>query len=358
MGMALSAARTLPTSFVAAIIIVSAFDHRYASQLCTTSILHLALSLAVSSSRTFTPFTPPTTPYIAHTPLDAFLTTFLRTYSRMHPHLTNPQVSSTTTMSHSPTPPACESGSPRTASSALSELQRLLSAVALPKSKNAKSVSVPLATFHHILELTNAATTAVQHELSSPTTSIAALATKLNSLAEQLAQTSRQQVRTYAQVAAQESIKPEPGAPLPNPPRSVPPASDRPPRFDFILRQLDHKHPVLAHDTPADIQRTINDIIIQSGLHCGNDYVPADKRVFPHVQAVAKLRNGNIRLMWRDQGECNTARLNEEVWLPRLSDQLEVLWPSYRVVVHGVPTSLRFDTDIHFEETARTIIRE
>ncbi|OSC97853.1 hypothetical protein PYCCODRAFT_1345556, partial [Trametes coccinea BRFM310] len=244
------------------------------------------------------------------------------------------------------------------ASSALSELQRLLSAVALPKSKNAKSVSVPLATFHHILELTNAATTAVQHELSSPTASIAALATKLDSLAEQLAQTSRQQVRTYAQVAAQESIKPEPGAPLPNPPRSVPPASDRPPRFDFILRQLDHKHPVLAHDTPADIQRTINDIIIQSGLRCGNDDVPADKRVFPHVRAVAKLRNGNIRLMWRDQEECNTARLNEEVWLPRLSDQLEVLWPSYRVVVHGVPTSLRFDTDIHFEETARTIIRE
>ena len=261
-------------------------------------------------------------------------------------------------MSHSPTPPTCEPGRPRTVSTALTELHTLLSGVALPKSKNAKSVTVPLATFRTILDLTTAATKAVEHEPEPPLAGIATLAAKLDALTEQVAQNSYQQACTYAQAAASEGTKPAHGAPPPKVPHSVTPAPERSSRFDFILRQLDYKHPVLANDTPADIQRTINDIIIQSDLHCGNDATPVPERVFPCVRAVAKLRNGNIRLFWRDQEERDTARMCADDWLPRLSPKLEVLWPSYRVVVHGAPTSLMFDTDIRREEAARTIIRE
>lgn len=47
-----------------------------------------------------------------------------------------------------------------------------------------------------------------------------------------------------------------------------------------------------------------------------------------------------------------------ESWLPELSSKLEVLFPSYRVVVHGVPTDFKFDTDGSREAALEAIVRE
>ncbi|KAH9851320.1 hypothetical protein C2E23DRAFT_886509 [Lenzites betulinus] len=252
-------------------------------------------------------------------------------------------------MSHSPTPLVGDAQSPSSARDAVSRLQTLLSSVALPKSKNAKTVSVPLATFQTFLHLAEAAlrSTCVEAPFST-------LCTKIDSLAAQIADSHK--APSYAQVAASQSSKP---AKASAPPRSVPPSvpfsEPRPPRYDFILRQLDYKHPAFAHDTPADIQRNINDILIRNNIRSQPNNPDSP---IPRVRAVAKLRNGNIRLMWHNQDERDTARIEYESWLPQFSSQLEVLLPSYRVVVHGVPTDFKFDTDGSRQAALETIVRE
>uniref|UniRef100_A0A5K1K5Y1 Probable 3-oxoacyl-[acyl-carrier-protein] reductase oxidoreductase (EC) n=1 Tax=Ganoderma boninense TaxID=34458 RepID=A0A5K1K5Y1_9APHY len=248
-------------------------------------------------------------------------------------------------MSHSPTPPAGGPGVP--AADMLSRIQALLSSVAVPKSKTAKTVSVPLATFKSLLDVTTAALQSAR--LDSP---FATLCTKIDSLAAQVAE-SQKKALSYAQVAASKSAI---DSKLSTPPSSTPSSTaihePHPPRYDFILRQLDYKHPALAQDTPADIQRTINDILARTTLSTIPNGPPL------RVRAVAKLRNGNIRIMWHNQDERDTARTNDEEWLPELSRKLEVFYSSYRVVVHGVPTTFNLDNDACRKEAAKTVVRE
>ena len=249
-------------------------------------------------------------------------------------------------MSHSPTPPAGGSGVP--AADMISRIQTLLSSVAVPKSKTAKNVSVPLATFKSLLDVTAAALHSVR--LDSP---LAALCTKIDSLAAQFAE-SQKTVPSYAQVVAssKSALDSKPSAPPLSAPLSAPIREPHPPRYDFILRQLDYKNPVLARDTPADIQRALNDILTR----VNNDIQPDSSPL--RVRAVAKLRNGNIRIMWHNQDDRDTARTNYEAWLPELSSKLEVFYSSYRVVVHGVPTTFSLNDETSRKEAAKIIVRE
>ncbi|RDX56544.1 hypothetical protein OH76DRAFT_1468095 [Lentinus brumalis] len=242
-------------------------------------------------------------------------------------------------MSHSPTPPGATTD-------ILARLHKLLSDVALPKSKSAKNVSVPLFTFQSFLDLTVEALRSARTQSPLDT-----LSHKIDSLAAQIAK----QAPSYAQALA--TGKPAKAAvlsPIALVP-SVPVSEPHPPRFDFILRQLDYKHPVLAHDTPADIQRKINDILTNSRVRSTyDDFTSPPLR----VRAVAKLRNGNIRLLWHNKQERDTARINDEEWLPQLSTKLEVFYTSYRVVIHGAPTTFNLDEEAGREEAAKTIVRE
>ncbi|KAI1783803.1 hypothetical protein LXA43DRAFT_1102093 [Ganoderma leucocontextum] len=248
-------------------------------------------------------------------------------------------------MSHSPTPPAGGSGGP--AADMISRIQALLSSVAVPKSKTAKNVSVPLATFKSLLDVTAAALNSAR--LDSP---FATLCTKIDSLAAQFAE-SQKKALSYAQVAASKSaLDSKPSVPPSSAHLSIPTREPHPPRYDFILRQLDYKNPALARNTPADIQRTLNDILIRVNDNIHHNRPPL------RVRAVAKLRNGNIRIMWHNQDERDNARTNYEEWLPELSPNLEVFYSSYRVVVHGVPTTFELDDDACRKKAAKTIVRE
>ena len=247
-------------------------------------------------------------------------------------------------MSHCPTPHEAEPP-PRSSTDAITRLQSLLSSVALPKSKTAKTISVSLATFQ---DLRNLCAEALR--LASP---IDMLSTKIDSLAKQIIET-REATRTYAEVAASESAKKhEPSQAVPPAlPPSVFPHEPPTPRYDFILRQLDYKNPVLSSNSPADIQCKINDILATSNL------LPEDSDHFPlRVRAVAKLRNGNIRLLWHNQWEQEYAKMNCETWLSNLSDQLEVFDSSYRVVVHGVPLStFTLDSELGRNEALTALV--
>ena len=249
-------------------------------------------------------------------------------------------------MSHLPTPPA---GSPGTPTDVVTRIHSLLSGVALPKSKTAKTVSVPLATFQSLLDLT---ADTLRSVAESPFTT---LCNKIDSLAQQF--TESQKALSYAQVAASESKKPVSSRASPMSASTEAPVPEpHPPRFDFILRQQDYKHPALARDTPADIQCKINDILTRVSFRSDPTNNPDSPPL--RVRAVAKLRNGNIRLMWHNQNERDIAHCNYEEWVPELSPKLELLHSSYRVVVHGVPTTLDLHDDTARKEAAQNIVQE
>ncbi|KAI0702131.1 hypothetical protein C8Q76DRAFT_802420 [Earliella scabrosa] len=225
-------------------------------------------------------------------------------------------------MSHSPT----VSGSPSAVSlDPLARLESLLLSIALPKSKTAKNVTIPLETLRSARDLVALCRKPVERPNVTP--EYEKLCIKIDSLAAQLANTTTK-VASYAAVAACGPVK---SAPPTAPPGG--PSDPTQPRYDVIFYQLDPKHPALAKDTPADIHRRLNDAFTRSAVRSDPD------AAILRARAVTKLRNGNLRVTMQSSQDIETIWETWETWMPFLSDKLEPLMPEYKVVVHGVPTT-------------------
>ncbi|TFK81473.1 hypothetical protein K466DRAFT_604477 [Polyporus arcularius HHB13444] len=160
-------------------------------------------------------------------------------------------------MSHSPTVSGVPQAEPPP--SPLARLSSLLLGIALPKSKTAKVVSIPLETFKLARDL--AAASLETPTQPSVTPEYTQLCAKIDALASQLASTTSK-VASYAAVAARSPAKvvQPASAPLKTP------SDARSYRHDFYLIQKDHKHPALAQDTPADIHRQLNDALTRMDI--------------------------------------------------------------------------------------------
>ncbi|KAJ7756654.1 hypothetical protein B0H16DRAFT_1721717 [Mycena metata] len=70
----------------------------------------------------------------------------------------------------------------------------------------------------------------------------------------------------------------------------------------------------------------------------------------PSACAVAKIRNGDIRLTVAEASDVNLLREHSEAWLPAFSSLLKLHSPSYAIVMHRVPTDFEVGKGVFTED--------
>ncbi|KAI5824128.1 hypothetical protein K523DRAFT_217766, partial [Schizophyllum commune Tattone D] len=215
----------------------------------------------------------------------------------------------------------------------IAELQKLTSAVTLPKTKNAKTCSVPIATWNTICRLT-AALARCEHASPSPDATISRIAANVEALSAK-----------FDKAISQPSPQPQPStvaaAPAPRPSSSphvaYTPPPMRPTDADVVLKPKDRRHTPFAKDAPSTIVQHLHTALANAHI--------ATEKVHPFARAFTRLRSGLLRFELCSPDEAQLLRSTHERWLPSLSPNLELHTTSCSLAVHGVPTT--FDTYNH-----------
>ncbi len=205
-----------------------------------------------------------------------------------------------------------------TKSSAAALYDILHEQIALPKSKATKNVTVPLDIFIKARQLIS---TLVQQ----PSNDITELCARVGTLIEQLKPTTN--APTYATVTA------KPGKTSAHIPKQPPPLKPPKSKLDIVLWQSDRKHPAFTSDTTDDIRRHFNAVLQRLNI-CS----PGSKAGIT-ARAVVKLRGGSIKLIMRSEEDREEALRHKDTWVSQLSPKLQPAYPSYKVIIHGVPTT-------------------
>ncbi|KAJ7204926.1 hypothetical protein B0H12DRAFT_1004539, partial [Mycena haematopus] len=222
-------------------------------------------------------------------------------------------------------------------SATIQNLHKLIYAVKLPKTTNAKSCTVPLADWNTIRAL--AAALVQQPAANSNTSRIESLTSKLDTLMsriESLPTMSTQTPpvstsptdKTYAAVAAS------------FPATSLAPShATRDTSFDLVLTPKDRLHRAFANETHFAIQQQFNALMTRMEFDST-----------PSARAVAKFRNGDVRLTLARVSDVTLLQEHSDVWLPAFSSLLKLHSPSYAIVMHRVPTDFEVGNGVFVED--------
>ena len=210
----------------------------------------------------------------------------------------------------------------------LSKLQQILTNIALPKSKTAKTVSVPLEIF---LEAKTLATNALEESKASHPSDFNTLCQKIDTLTQLVdANSQRKPASTYANIVKQ-TIPNAQGVGL----RAFP--FDKPPplkNYHVTLGSSSYKCPMpLYQKTIPEIQQAFNALMVKLDFRASPDQPVVTART------VTKLRNGDIRFYVRTKKERDALINRYHRWFSALDEEASFRDPAFRVVVHGMPTS-------------------
>ncbi|KAI5833774.1 hypothetical protein K523DRAFT_100936 [Schizophyllum commune Tattone D] len=216
-------------------------------------------------------------------------------------------------------------------------LYQLILDVPQPKTKTAKTCQIPIATWNLIRSL---ATALGQQPASPDNDAITSLTNKIDALSARIetSLTNSPPKPTYSTVAAL-----PPRAKIASTKGSVAATTDHTPApratdADVLLVPIDRRRPPFQTDAPAAIRSQCNTLLRSLSITYPDPTTGAP--VHPSVRAVAKLRNGNIRLTAQSAAEARLLDDRSTVWLPSFSTNLHVHFPTYPIVLHRVPTRL------------------
>ncbi|KAJ7851409.1 hypothetical protein B0H14DRAFT_3661284 [Mycena olivaceomarginata] len=108
---------------------------------------------------------------------------------------------------------------------------------------------------------------------------------------------------------------------------------------DITLTPKDRRTKAFANETHHAIQKQLNVFVTESPRL--NEYVE-----MPLVRAVAKYRNGDIRLTFHSAWAASLLTSEADHWLPVFSSLLQLRAPTFPVVMHRVSTSFELGTGL------------
>lgn len=215
-------------------------------------------------------------------------------------------------------------------------LRDLIHGVPLPKSRTAKSCSVPIDTCKQISTAVSLLAANANHDI---TQTLSSLATQIDSLQQNI-------LKINQSTVVPQSPKPtssSPATPLTDSRHLGPPpallSSPQPHaiRFtscDLVLSPVDRKKPAFTSSSCGDIQRQFNEVIPR---------LVSSSRNPVQARAVAKRRNGDICITLPDSDHPKLLRDAAQSWLPAFSNLLSLRQQTFPVIVHRVPTTHDFD---------------
>ena len=210
----------------------------------------------------------------------------------------------------------------------LSKLNQLLTNIALPKSKTAKTVSVPLELF---LEAKLLASNALEESKAPHPPDFNTLCQKIDTLTQLVnANSQRKLASSYADAVKQTMLHTQ-GANLGALPFVKPPHSKN---YHVTLGSSSYDKPMpLYNKTIPEIQQTFNDLMVKKDFRASPD------QPIVAARAVTKLQNKDIRFFVRTKEERDALVDRYSDWFSDMDDQANFCDPTFRVVVHGMPTS-------------------
>ena len=249
-------------------------------------------------------------------------------------------------MEKSPDPPEAAASGP--GPSPLQSLHSLLHSIALPKTKKAKSCSIPLETLLEARKLISVACNSVQHPPHNP--SLSTIIQKLDEISVLIDPTLATIPRTYASVLLSKAT---PLTPQP-PPRSMHHCDTK---FDLMLAQKDRSAPVLTDLTDGQLTDKVREALdaadwkydtrpSSSPAATSDDGSNFDVRIC----AAGRHHSGDIWFSTYSEDEYRFLLSGAPSWLPCLSHQLQVVPNTYPIVIHGILVS--FDPSCDSDDIA------
>ena len=218
----------------------------------------------------------------------------------------------------------------------LTILHKLIFDIQLPKTKSAKTCAVPLDTLNTLRSLS---ATLVKHPAPSAS-GLAQLSSKIDTLTSKLDSLPHLKP-LYASVTHSASPTPTQTHPLPaftNATAAHARSAAVAPRntsLDLTLTPKDRRSPAFPNQSPSDILVQFNTLMVSLDYPYGEGM----------GHAVAKHRNGNIRLVLSNSDALEHLQANLDQWIPAFSTLLSAQQLAYAIVVHRVPTT--FNPDVN-----------
>ena len=226
-------------------------------------------------------------------------------------------------------------------------LHDLLFNILLPKTKTAKSATIPLEALYCARDLATLACTSLHECCQDPC--LDNINKQLDTITTHLGIPSATQTPfkpSYASVLAAGTQCPA------SPPKKIadklhPPCARA--CFDFTLVQKACDQPVLTDLTNENLIDNIYEALNEAD--CWHELQPntpdSDGNIVydttePRIRAVGCHPSGDIRVVAASEAEHDTLTSSINKWLPKLSDGLTFIHKTYPVLIHGIPTS--FDT--------------
>ena len=239
-----------------------------------------------------------------------------------------------TPVEKSPDPPEAATSGP--GPSPHQSLHSLLHSIALPKTKKAKSCSVPLETLLKACKLISVACNSVQHPPHNP--SLSTIIQKLDESSVLINPTLATIPQTYALVLWSKAT---PLTPQP-PPRSMHHCDTK---FDITLAQKDCSAPVLTDLTGGQLANKVWEALDAADWKYDTRPSPSlaatsdDGSNFDmRIRAAGFHHSGDIWFSTYSEDEYWSLLLGAPSWLPYLSHQ-QVVPNTYPIIIHGIPVS-------------------
>lgn len=219
------------------------------------------------------------------------------------------------------------------------QLHKAVFAITLPKTSTARTCTVLLTALHTIRKLLDELV--VQPQQTPPDPRVTELSSKIDALADKLDTLAATQPTSYADIvrcstpSRQHTCSPPkaspivPRAPVHPPQAPSHPAVARDTSLDVVLTPKDSRCPAFIGDSPAVVLARFNELMLTTK--------PLGYPV--SARAIARLRNGNLRLTLNQEGAADDLTDKQALWLPDFSPLLSIHVPQYPIIVHRVPTT-------------------
>lgn len=199
------------------------------------------------------------------------------------------------------------------------QLHKAVFAITLPKTSTARTCTVLLTALHTIRKLLDELV--VQPQQTPPDPRVTELSSKIDALADKLDTLAATQPTSYAAIvrcstpSRQHTCSPPkaspivPRAPVHPPQAPSHPAVARDTSLDVVLIPKDSRCPAFIGDSPAVVLARFNELMLTTK--------PLGYPV--SARAIARLRNGNLRLTLNQEGAADDLTDKQALWLPDFS---------------------------------------
>ncbi|KIJ33391.1 hypothetical protein M422DRAFT_264655 [Sphaerobolus stellatus SS14] len=201
----------------------------------------------------------------------------------------------------------------------LKDLNSLIHAIVLPKTRTAKICTISPDILHKARNLITSAVDA--HKQQCSTTQITSIIEQLDAISNHISLSSKDAPFT-----------------TPTPPKPI----HRDTRLHVMLLQVDCQNPVLRHYSNADLAWDISAACLNMGCVVRTIPDPTDpdevQDIGPNIRAAGRHWSGDIWLQYATEEDRDFLIKNAPTWLPEFSPGLRLSIPTYPVVIHGFPT--------------------